>query len=110
MFEVIMTVNTISGTWCHVDWCISTNSLEEPVISMVRVEDEGSSFPQNIHTYLTDSTVSSQQSAAFIMYIAFQWIQLEIIDAWFLAVLDGFLIKALSITIFIHDVIFMYSK
>jgi len=65
MFEVNMMVNTkttIFGTWYHVDWCISTNIFEEPVISMVRVEDEGSRFPQNIDTYLTDNTVSHRSS------------------------------------------------
>jgi len=65
MFKVNMMVNTkttIFGMWRHVDWCMSTNILEEPVISMVRVEDEGSRFPQNIHTYLKDNTVSHPSS------------------------------------------------
>ena len=65
MFEVNMTMNTktaIFGTWCHVDWCISANILEKPAISIVRVEEEGSRFPQNIHTYLTDNTVSHPSS------------------------------------------------
>jgi len=65
MFEVNLMMNTktsIFGMWCHVDWCVSTNILEESVTSSVRVEDEGSRFPQNIHTYLTDNTVSHTSS------------------------------------------------